>query len=59
MKNNQNRINELNELQAKLGLKFNSLELLDTALTHRSYINEADAEIKHITRDWNFLEMLF
>lgn len=46
MKNNQNRINELKDLQSLIGIQFKNIELLDIALTHRSYINEAEAEIK-------------
>ncbi len=34
------RINQLDEIQKKINVQFNNLNLLDQALTHRSYANE-------------------
>jgi ribonuclease-3 len=36
---------EINHLADKLGLKFNNLNLLKEALTHRSYLNEVKEKI--------------
>lgn len=41
----------LNNLSEKLGIKVNDLDLLRTALTHRSYINESqNADLEHNER---------
>lgn len=48
MENNRRR--SLEELEKKLKIKFNNLDLLDTALTHSSFSNEATKEIQHNER---------
>jgi ribonuclease-3 len=40
MRNNQNRINQLNEFCKTIGFEFHNIEILDIAFTHRSYVNE-------------------
>lgn len=36
----QRKMNNYNELETKLGVKFNNISLLEKAFTHRSYLNE-------------------
>ena len=40
----------------KLGFEFNNIELLVTALTHRSYVNEHKKHASTMS-GWNFWEM--
>ena len=44
------RRRELNQLEDKLGVKFNQLELLNVALTHTSYANEGERNISNNER---------
>jgi len=41
------RKEELNRFQGKVGIRFKSLSLLDTALSHKSYVNEADKGLEN------------
>ena len=42
----EKRIEQLNELSAGIGYAFRDLSLLDEALTHRSYANECQEQVK-------------
>jgi hypothetical protein len=41
------RKEDLNRFQGKVGIRFKSLDLLNTALSHKSYVNEADRELEN------------
>ena len=41
------RKEELNRFQGKIGIRFKSLDLLETALSHKSYVNEADKGLEN------------
>jgi ribonuclease-3 len=45
---------ELTRFQKSIGIRFKALELLDTALSHKSYVNESEAELE----DYEKLEFL-
>ncbi|MCG8483060.1 MAG: ribonuclease III [Clostridia bacterium] len=49
------RKEELNMFMAKIGYKFNNLDLLNTALTHSSYNNEKKSTHKHNNERLEFL----
>ena len=51
----EERIMDLNQLQEMLPYRFRDVSLLDTALTHRSYVNENPSELR---RDNERLEFL-
>ena len=51
----EKRIMDLNQLQEMLPYRFRDVSLLDTALTHRSYVNENPSELR---RDNERLEFL-
>lgn len=44
------RIGQLSVLQRRLGYSFSDIELLDTALSHRSYANEGPLKLPHNER---------
>lgn len=46
IKGEPNRNQVLKDLQKKVGIRFNNIELLDQAFTHRSYTNEKKENIK-------------
>ena len=46
----ENRMKELSSLQNKINFKFSDLELLNKALTHKSYANEKSKSLKHNER---------
>ena len=46
----ENRMIELSSLQNKINFKFSDLELLNKALTHKSYANEKSKSLKHNER---------
>ncbi|MBM15767.1 MAG: ribonuclease III [Nitrospina sp.] len=50
MKISEERIKELNSLQDIISYKFIDLNLLNKALTHKSYANEKNAKLKHNER---------
>ncbi|UCB46348.1 MAG: ribonuclease III [Spirochaetota bacterium] len=43
----QDRQRELTEFQNSLDIRFKKLEILDTALSHKSYVNEADEDLEN------------
>ena len=43
----QDRQRELTEFQHSLHIRFKALEILDTALSHKSYVNEADEDLEN------------
>ncbi len=44
---NRKRKEELNRFQSKIGIRFKNPGLLDTALSHKSYVNEADKDLEN------------
>ena len=44
------RREELASLQKTLGYTFREIKLLNKALTHKSYVNETDGDLKHNER---------
>ena len=46
----ETRIEQLNSLQDQIKFKFSDIELLNKALTHRSYANENSETLKHNER---------
>ena len=41
------RRGKLTELQKNLGIRFKRIDLLNTALSHKSYVNEADGALEN------------
>ena len=46
MKISQQRLKDLHELENRLGVKFNNIELLNLALTHTSFVNESKSQLE-------------
>ena len=44
------RLKSLHELESRLEIKFNDISLLDTALTHSSFVNEAKSDLESYER---------
>ena len=51
----EKRLASLKELEGRLGYRFNEIEWLDKAFTHRSFINETDSTEKQSNEILEFL----